>query len=56
MVFFAGSFNVVPTVKEKGVVGALGAGVPGLGARLAMLNKFAIVPRLGWCLKCYAEA
>ena len=56
MVFPAGSFDVVPTVEEKGVVGALGAGVPGLGARLAMLNKFAIVPRLGWCLKCYAEA
>ena len=56
MVFPAGSFNVVPTVKEKGVVGALGAGVPSLGARLAMLNKFATVPRLGWCSKCYAEA
>jgi len=56
MVFFAGSFNVVPTVEEEGIVGALGAGVPSLGAGLAMLNKFATVPRLGWCLKCYAEA
>ena len=56
MVSPAGSFDVVPTVEEEGVVGALGAGVPGLGAGLAMLNKFATVPRLGWCSKCYAEA
>ena len=56
MVSPAGSFDVVPTVEGEGVVGALGAGVPGLGAGLAMLNKFATVPRLGWCSKCYAEA
>ena len=52
----AESFDVVPTVEEEGVVRALGAGVPGLRAGLAMLNKFATVPRLGWCSKCYAEA
>jgi len=56
MVSPARSFDVVPTVKEEGVVGALGARVPGLGAGLAMLNKFATVPRLSWYSKCYAEA
>jgi len=52
----AKSLDVMPTVKEEGVVRALGAKVSGLGARLAMLNKFATIPRLGWCSKCYAEA
>jgi len=46
IIFFAKFFNVMPTIKKKGIIGTLNIKILNLKTKFAILNKFAIVSQL----------